>query len=211
MLEITHQEEPNGLAGFRRQLQSNGIPITGKSWDDFKDFDKNRSHRELIEALFSLQHGCCAYCERPLSPHDCHVDHIAPRGNRETQHRTLEYTNLVLSCNTPQSCGSSKRNNTLPITPTVGANRHFQLIGASGKIQPCDRLSATMARICIHSVLNLNLALYCEERRQAVERIRTHIRRLEELGMSDEIGTYLRETCQAGHSYSATLSKYFQV
>lgn len=211
MLEITHSAAPAGLAAFRAALTAAGESITGASWDAFKNHDKNKSHRELMEYLYAMQHGCCAYCERRLQEGKSHVDHVEPRGNRETEHLTLTCSNLVLSCNNPQSCGSTKHNHRLPIQPRPGANVHFRLIGSSGKLRPARRDSAADAKFCIHNSLNLNHPLYCEERRQAVQGIMNNLRRLAELGMQDRAETYLRTAIRPGDSYAPTLARHFNL
>lgn len=211
MLEITHSNEPVGLKAFRELLLRNGIRITRDSWKKFSDYDQNASRRELKQTLFHLQHGCCAYCERKIQKTDCHIDHVEPRGRSETEHLTLTFSNMVISCNSQLTCGTSKHHHRLPIQPRPGANENFQLIADSGKLQPSRHDTAAHARSCIYNILNLNSPYLCEERRLAVIRIRNNMQRLKEMGLGDEIEAYLSFACRPGVSYSPTLANFFRM
>ncbi len=72
------------------------------AWDAF-------DAREVRDALWQLQHGLCAYCERVLEPVPAgsSIDHVIPKSDHPEV--TFLYTNLVLCCTDSQTCNLHKR------------------------------------------------------------------------------------------------------
>jgi len=51
----------------------------------------------------------CVYCEKIISSHNeeqCHLDHIIPQ--QMATNKSLDYSNMVVSCNTNGTCGKHK-------------------------------------------------------------------------------------------------------
>ena len=101
MIYIEKGEEPQFLSEFKRKNP-------GKTYDS-KEFQPYRN--ELTEVLIKEQRGICAYCCGRIKPGKVHNEHIEPRhpGKYESK-RSLDYTNLVASCNTTRTCGMKKDN-----------------------------------------------------------------------------------------------------
>ena len=69
------------------------------NWDRFRSHRAGHAYREVIEALTSLQHGLCGYCEIGLVELDRQVEHVVPqRGAQQGAGRTLDVTNLMACC-----------------------------------------------------------------------------------------------------------------
>lgn len=101
MIYIEKGEEPRFLSEFKRKNP-------GKTYDS-KEFQTYRS--ELTEVLMKEQRGICAYCCGRIKPGKVHNEHIEPRHPRKYESkRSLDYTNLVASCNTAGTCGTKKDN-----------------------------------------------------------------------------------------------------
>lgn len=102
MIYIEKGEEPGFLLEFKRKN-------VGKTYDS-KEFQTYRG--ELTELLMKEQKGICAYCCGRIKKGKVHNEHIEPRhsGIYESK-RSLDYTNLVASCNTKRTCGIKKENN----------------------------------------------------------------------------------------------------
>ena len=74
-----------------------------------KDCDNFELRENIRKDLLVKQRNQCAYCERLLDTNkqNFHIEHIEPRDNAKAK-LECEYSNLVLSCNTDDSCGRYK-------------------------------------------------------------------------------------------------------
>ena len=88
--DLTHSTP--GLAAY---LELEG---RGADWAGFRNHDSGMAYRELIEALLSIQHGLCGYCEIDLTELDRQVEHVIPRSSPEGGWQELEPTNLIACC-----------------------------------------------------------------------------------------------------------------
>ena len=67
-----------------------------------------RARQEMRKHLVGTQYGICAYCCSRISAdsESSHIEHIKPESL--FQNETMDYSNLVASCNNSNTCGSSK-------------------------------------------------------------------------------------------------------
>lgn len=97
---ISHgDQEPQTLKEMPRKMKP------GSPRDEWAKFDK----AELRQALFALQYGRCAYCERNISrdnQNSC-IEHVRPISR--FPEKTFVWTNLVLSCKDPNTCNQHKK------------------------------------------------------------------------------------------------------
>lgn len=72
-------------------------------WKDVSDTDK----AAIRQSLYAMQQHRCAYCEKSL-PKDkaCHIEHFRQRSCHPQG--TFTWDNLYLSCNTTNTCGKYK-------------------------------------------------------------------------------------------------------
>lgn len=64
--------------------------------------------RSLREHLIETQRGLCGYCCRAISMSDSHNEHIKPQDSFDQL--SMDYENLIASCNTGDTCGRIKGN-----------------------------------------------------------------------------------------------------
>lgn len=56
-------------------------------------------HSKIKDALVTMFHGKCAYCESPIRVVAYgHIEHFYPKGNPNYTDKTFEWNNLLLSC-----------------------------------------------------------------------------------------------------------------
>ncbi|POD70018.1 hypothetical protein BKM17_24680 [Pseudomonas syringae group genomosp. 3] len=79
--------------------------------EDIKDAIRHACVRE--------QHGLCAYCCRSITPYkdSAHNEHV--EAQRLAPNRTLDFQNIVASCNQPGRCGNAHGHQLLPLTPLM--------------------------------------------------------------------------------------------
>lgn len=84
---------PPGLAD---DLEGDGDKA---SWNGFRSHQGGDAKRELMEALCSIQHGLCGYCEINIVENDRQVEHVIPQSNPEQgRDRALDPKNTMLCC-----------------------------------------------------------------------------------------------------------------
>lgn len=113
MRGISKEAEPVEFTEWKAKANANWQPT-------FENL--NKPVKPIIrEALRREQRGLCAYCERPLSPGDEHIEHVEPQSDPNVD--PLDYGNFVLSCQDrvkrgdPLHCGMAKGYQHLPVTP----------------------------------------------------------------------------------------------
>ena len=66
---------------------------------------------ELNSVLCKEQKGLCAYCCGRITSEKSHNEHIEPQNpGKYASARTLDYDNIVASCNNARTCGLAKEN-----------------------------------------------------------------------------------------------------
>lgn len=101
MLHIKKGDEPQFLLDFKKKYPK-------------KDYDSKEfiEHRPVLKSvLIKEQKGLCAYCCGRITEEKSHNEHIEPRHpGKYVSDKSLEYTNIVASCNNPETCGNKKGN-----------------------------------------------------------------------------------------------------
>ncbi len=84
---------PPGLAEYR------ALESETASWNEFRDHQDGRAHRQLLDTLGTLQHGLCGYCEIELIAEDRQVEHVVPKSDPADGLRlAFEASNLIACC-----------------------------------------------------------------------------------------------------------------
>ena len=73
--------------------------------------------QEIKELLLKEQGFICCYCEEQITTENSHIEHLLPKGNPQFAHLKSNYSNLLCSCNYPKSCGHSKGNSIIKVSP----------------------------------------------------------------------------------------------
>lgn len=102
MIHIQKNTTPDFLAEY---VAKN--PTANYDSDSFKPF-----YYQLREELVKEQKGLCAYCCSRITPETSHNEHIEPRNMKDgtKSRKSLDYNNILASCNTLSTCGSRKGN-----------------------------------------------------------------------------------------------------
>ena len=85
---------PPGLENYQQHAGEDG------SWQDFRKYNERAAYRELIDALWALQHGLCGYCEtkveRGRGNLDRQVEHVIPKS--QGRNHEFDHANLMMCC-----------------------------------------------------------------------------------------------------------------
>lgn len=101
MLHIHKEKEPKFLTDFKKKY-----PRKDYDSDEFSEY-----RSQLNSILVKEQKGLCAYCCGKITEEKSHNEHIEPRHPQGgVSKRSLDYTNIVASCNNSQTCGIKKDN-----------------------------------------------------------------------------------------------------
>jgi uncharacterized protein (TIGR02646 family) len=136
---------------------------------DYGDL-QNPLKSKVREELCREQYYLCAYCCRPIQPVAglMHIDHLKDQSSYPEE--CLNYSNFVGSCETRNSCGDSKSNKDLPITPYEDKCETDIQYSAIGEIQGLTDDAEKMI-----TDLNLVSKLNCRVRESAIEPFIEHL------------------------------------
>ncbi|HEK2942155.1 TPA: TIGR02646 family protein [Proteus mirabilis] len=97
--------EPPSLTQWKKQNKN-------KKYIDLTPNLRAEIRAELLKEQFYLCGHCC---QQIPNIQDCHNEHIEPQ--QIAHQRTLDYSNIIVSCNSKKQCGDSHKHFLLPITP----------------------------------------------------------------------------------------------
>lgn len=147
--------EPASLSQFkRRHKQGNYSDLTPEIRQDIR------------LACTTEQFYLCAYCCKPISGNskDSMNEHVIARNT--APHKSLDYTNIVASCTTPNQCDDAHRSQTLPLTPFDAECETDLLFKLSGRVTGLT----DNAKQAI-SILNLDNKSLTEQRKTLINTI----------------------------------------
>jgi uncharacterized protein (TIGR02646 family) len=103
MLNITKTVEPDEVLRFKRASRP-------QSWNDFTLEIKHTITEHILQNEQKIgSKSYCVYCERKIKSYQTHIEHIKPKN--VFPNLFDKYENLVVSCQSNQSCGHAKGNN----------------------------------------------------------------------------------------------------
>ena len=115
--------EPQQLTDWKRANPN-------KRYPQLKDGGVRQAIR--MEAL-AEQHFLCGHCCQALSGDgDCHNEHVEAQDLN--QNRTLDFSNIIASCNTLNQCGDSHKSQALPLTPFMDECETDLVFKLSGRV-----------------------------------------------------------------------------
>jgi uncharacterized protein (TIGR02646 family) len=155
MRTIRKGTEPPSLSAWRRANPH-------KSYAQLSSHEVRQSIRQQsLEEQFYL----CAYCcQRIVSIEDCHNEHLEAQDLNPK--RTLDFTNLVASCNRLNQCGKAHKSQPLPLTPLMAACETELRFKVSGRVEGLtDRATTTIQVLNLGDHETINRALI-EKRKQ---------------------------------------------
>lgn len=102
------------------------------------------TRRAIRECLLQEQNGLCAFCCQAITDiRECHNEHLRAQATHNTE--TLNYFNLVASCNTKKQCGDAHGSQELPLTPLMPECETELRFRLSGRVEgTTDRAKETI-------------------------------------------------------------------
>jgi len=129
------------------------------------------------------QYGLCGYCEKLIKNEEYHIDHFRKRSLFPED--TLNYNNLLVSCNKLDRCAKFKDNkiknkesNNELVNPVLENPDDFFEYGFDGAIRPkesLDELNKKRAEATINK-FNLNHLTLIEERKKVVNNLLIYLK-----------------------------------
>jgi uncharacterized protein (TIGR02646 family) len=145
MRRIVKNNEPAIISEFKKRYKN-------KNHNAAQYDDLTAEARTLVKGyLITEQYGICAYCMSAIKNEACHIEHIKPQS--KFPGLSLEYSNLVASCESDNSCGKHKGNkyDGAFVAPTEADCEAQYSYAMDGRIIPLtDRANYTI------KLLNLN-------------------------------------------------------
>jgi uncharacterized protein (TIGR02646 family) len=138
MRTISKGPEPSSLTAWKRQNPN------GRYNQLIEDIRRTVRQQAIAEQLY-----LCAYCCQRIENIDaCHNEHLAAQNLNPR--RTLDFTNIVASCNSSHQCGDAHKSQPLPLTPLMTECETELRFKISGRVEGLsDRATVTI------KVLNL--------------------------------------------------------
>jgi uncharacterized protein (TIGR02646 family) len=133
-------------------------------WFIYGDPAEKNCSRDSRAVLLANQSDNCGWCEKKITIHSSHTDHISPKSNAMYAHLTFSNTNLLACCGSRNgpTCGHAKLSQIIAdwINPytTVSLEDYFTY-GDDGAIKPSPHLSQALqaeASTAINQILQLN-------------------------------------------------------
>lgn len=138
MRTISKRAEPPSLSTWKRK-NPHGC------YNELPEEIRRIIRQSVLEEQFYL----CAYCCQQIQNiYACHNEHI--EAQKRNPRRTLDFSNIVASCNTPSQCGDAHKSEHLPLTPLMKECETELRFKISGRVEGLsDRAKVTI------QVLNL--------------------------------------------------------
>lgn len=111
MKRINKSAEPNSLTIFK-----GNNPIS-----KYSDLSNGNEHVrvDIRNACIAEQFFLCAYCCNRITTNTSHNEHVVSQNSISGRNLTLEYNNIVASCNSKNHCGHKKANFDIALTPLM--------------------------------------------------------------------------------------------
>lgn len=127
----------------------------------YNDLDSD-IRRAIREQALKEQYYLCAYCCQRIQDVDaCHNEHVEAQYLSPT--RTLDFANIVASCNTSNQCGNAHKSRHLPLTPLMSECETELRFKISGRVEGLSDRAAT-------TIQALNLGDHEKNNRSLIEK-----------------------------------------
>lgn len=141
MKYIEKNSEPLEITEWKKKFKN----INGRI-PQYEDISHDQKHKELLkDSLLSEQGNICCYCCKRIGFPNSHIEHFRPKGNEKYKMLSLEYGNLLASCqgigDKNENCGHSKGDlfdEELLISPLDKDCEENFIFNSQGKIMEAD-------------------------------------------------------------------------
>ena len=112
MKRIYKNDEPQEILQWKSKFKNKDGRVP--RYSDLNEVE-NLPHKIFLKnSLISEQGHICCYCCKPIDTKNSHIEHIRPKERNEYRAISLEYENLLASCqgyhDREENCGHSKDN-----------------------------------------------------------------------------------------------------
>ena len=125
MRKLTKGAEPDSLALWKNQNPNGRYNQLG----DGNSVRQDIRQKSLEEKFYLCGHCCQALKDISL----CHNEHVEAQSINPN--RTLDYSNIIASCNTNKQCGDAHNAQPLPLTPFMRACETELKFKISGRVE----------------------------------------------------------------------------
>lgn len=151
MKKIIKNNEPQELRSWKRKNPCGRYGEIG--W---------KIRQKIRSACISEQYGLCAFCCTPILDGTCHNAHLFSQDNYP--HLSLDWNNIVASCNNETTCGTCQGTQVVPITPLMDECEIELIFYQSGRVKGITKRAQETIRI-----LNLDSEKLKVRRKRAIE------------------------------------------
>jgi uncharacterized protein (TIGR02646 family) len=159
MRTISKGAEPCCLTAWKRK-NSHG------AYDDLDKTEEGKVVRAKIrDYALNEQFYLCAYCCQQIKEiNACHNEHL--EAQKLNPKRTLDFSNIVASCNTPNQCGDAHKSQHLPLTPLMTECETELRFKISGRVEGLTDRAAVTIRVLNLGDHETNNRALIEKRKQ---------------------------------------------
>lgn len=124
---IAKGQEPTELTAWKK-INPNG------RYQELDNSEQGKSTRQAIRrTAIKEQFGLCAYCCKQINETNSTNEHIASQ--RAAPNKTLDFANIVASCETPKRCNQARGSEELQLTPLMPECETELRFYLSGKVE----------------------------------------------------------------------------
>jgi uncharacterized protein (TIGR02646 family) len=140
MRTISKGAEPCCLTAWKRKN-------THGAYDDLDKTEEGKVVRAKIrDYALNEQFYLCAYCCQQIKEiNACHNEHL--EAQKLNPKCTLDFSNIVASCNTPNQCGDAHKSQHLPLTPLMTECETELRFKISGRVEGLSDRAAVTIRV----------------------------------------------------------------
>lgn len=159
MRTISKGAEPCCLTAWKRKN-------THGAYDDLDKTEEGQVVRAKIrDYALNEQFYLCAYCCQQIKEiNACHNEHL--EAQKLNPKRTLDFSNIVASCNTPNQCGDAHKSQHLPLTPLMTECETELRFKISGRVEGLSDRAAVTIRVLNLGDHETNNRALIEKRKQ---------------------------------------------
>jgi uncharacterized protein (TIGR02646 family) len=159
MRTISKGAEPCCLTAWKRKN-------THGAYDDLDKTEEGKVVRAKIrDYALNEQFYLCAYCCQQIKEiNACHNEHL--EAQKLNPKRTLDFSNIVASCNTPNQCGDAHKSQHLPLTPLMTECETELRFKISGRVEGLTDRAAVTIRVLNLGDHETNNRALIEKRKQ---------------------------------------------
>lgn len=152
MRKITKGHEPAALTKWKRAHPKGRYP------------ELTHQERSAIrQACIKEQYGLCAHCCDAITLNSAHNEHI--EAQKDAKNRTVDFSNIVASCNRLKQCGNAHTHQVLPLTALMDECETELKFYLSGRVEGLSPRAITSIQVLnLGDIREKNRALFNDRR-----------------------------------------------